>query len=52
MLTGYRIIAVPKGTVTNEMTLIARKKEHKIKACPCCGNENHDTDAWFCKYCG
>lgn len=52
MLMGYGIIAVPTGIVTNEMALALRKKETRAEACPGCGQEGHDTDAKFCKYCG
>ncbi|MCB0168035.1 MAG: ion transporter [Anaerolineae bacterium] len=51
MIIGYAIIAVPTGIVTVELTQAAR---HQVttQACPACGQEGHDRDAQFCKYCG
>ncbi len=54
MILGYAIIAVPTGIVTNEIMVAARSKKTKTttKACRFCGQEGHDQDAAFCKYCG
>jgi len=52
MFIGYGIIAVPTGIVTNEMAMAVRSKKHGHETCPGCGQEGHDKDAGFCKYCG
>jgi len=51
MIIGYSIIAVPTGLVTAEIIKLS-SKELSTKSCCCCNNENHDSDAKFCKYCG
>lgn len=51
MIIGYGIIAVPTGIVTAELSR-AYKKAISTQACPDCGNEGHDSDAKFCKFCG
>lgn len=50
MILGYGIIAVPTGIVTVEMTHAFRARP--LRACPDCGEDNHDADADFCKRCG
>jgi voltage-gated potassium channel len=49
MLLGYAIIAVPTGIVSAE---IIKGKQYNRIACHGCGDEGHDDDARFCKYCG
>jgi voltage-gated potassium channel len=51
MIIGYGIIAVPTGIVTVELSRAAHR-EVSTQACPECGQEGHDADAAFCKYCG
>lgn len=51
MITGYAIIAVPTGIVTVEMAEASRRIR-STRACPTCGEEDHDPDARFCKRCG
>ena len=50
MLLGYAVIAVPTGIVT--MELVNTSNEVTTRACTSCGNDGHDDDADFCKYCG
>ncbi|RMG76199.1 MAG: ion transporter [Bacteroidetes bacterium] len=50
MILGYAIIAVPTGIVTTE--LIRPSSKNNTQACRFCGEEGHDDDAVFCKYCG
>jgi len=51
MILGYAIIAVPTGIYSAEL---ARAFKHDVSnvACQNCGEEGHDTDAQYCKYCG
>jgi voltage-gated potassium channel len=49
MISGYVIIAVPTGIVTAEL---ARNNNLSNNACPSCGEEGHEIEADFCKYCG
>lgn len=51
MILGYAIIAVPTGIYSAELAR-AFKKDVSNTACQNCGEEGHDTDAEFCKYCG
>lgn len=51
MIMGYAIIAVPTGIYSSEL-MKAYKDEVTNNACINCGEEGHDTDAIFCKYCG
>jgi voltage-gated potassium channel len=52
MFIGYGIIAVPTGIITTDIALAVRNKKHGHEVCPGCGEEGHDRDAKFCKYCG
>ncbi len=53
MIMGYAIIAVPTGIYSSELLATAfRRKEVTNNACPSCGEDGHDKDADFCKYCG
>lgn len=49
MITGYAVIAVPTGIVTNE--LINSSVEGR-RICERCGKKGHDGDARYCKQCG
>jgi len=51
MIIGYAIIAVPTGIVTVEMSEASRRLK-STRACPSCGEEDHDPDARYCKRCG
>lgn len=50
MLLGYAVLAVPTGIVS--MELANTSKDVTTRACTECGNDGHDHDAVFCKYCG
>lgn len=52
MITGYGIIAVPTGIVTVEMAHLERSRRVSTRVCAHCGNEGHDPDARYCKFCG
>ncbi|MEO8986204.1 MAG: ion transporter [Rhodanobacter sp.] len=50
-LVGYSIIAVPTGIFTAELASGMRKQKMQWR-CPACGQDEHDSDAQFCKACG
>ena len=50
MIMGYAIIAVPTGIYSTE--LLKAYRETTNTACINCGEEGHDEDAGFCKFCG
>ncbi len=50
MIMGYGIIAVPTGIVTVELASAGRKGI-STQACTECGEDGHDPDAVYCKYC-
>lgn len=50
MIMGYAIIAVPTGIYSTELARAYRETTNN--ACVGCGEEGHDEDAEFCKYCG
>ena len=50
-LVGYSIIAVPTGIFTAELASGMRAQKTRLR-CPACGQEEHDSDAQFCKACG
>lgn len=57
MVMGYAIIAVPTGIVTTELANAGKEykdiKDSKDKQnCLTCLNNEHDSDAKFCKTCG
>ena len=52
MIVGYAIIAIPTGIVTVELTRAASSRRVTTEACPNCGQQGHDYDASYCKYCG
>jgi len=51
MILGYAIIAVPTGIYSAELAR-AFKKDVSNVACQNCGQEGHDIDADYCKFCG
>jgi len=51
MIMGYVVIAVPTGIVSSEL-LNQKELQHNTQACRYCGEEGHDDDAVYCKYCG
>ena len=51
MILGYSIIAVPTGIVTVGLVKTSDKPV-STQACPNCGEDGHDADAHYCKYCG
>ncbi len=51
MILGYAIIAVPTGIYSAELAR-AFKQDVSNVACQNCGEEGHDMDADYCKYCG
>ena len=51
MIMGYAIIAVPTGIYTAELAK-EYKRDVTNTACQNCGEEGHDDDALYCKYCG
>ncbi|PHS15302.1 MAG: ion transporter [Kangiella sp.] len=60
MILGYAIIAVPTGIYSAELAkVVTNSKVNDFKsieitriACENCGEDGHDADAGFCKYCG
>ncbi|MEL6923010.1 MAG: ion transporter [Bacteroidota bacterium] len=50
MILGYAVIAVPTGIVSAE--LVNQSYSTNTQACRNCGEDGHDDDADFCKYCG
>ncbi|MCK5134330.1 MAG: ion transporter [Bacteroidales bacterium] len=53
MLTGFSIIAVPTGIISVEISKAVKSgNKPSAKACANCGNNDHDSDAAYCKICG
>lgn len=56
MILGYAVIAVPTGIVTNEVSRAYKRKKIKeeinSQICSHCMEDEHDTNAKFCKTCG
>ncbi|MBS3803833.1 MAG: ion transporter [Oleiphilaceae bacterium] len=52
MLIGYSIIALPVGVFSAEVIRSIRAERYSDEACPGCGKHRHETDAYYCKYCG
>ena len=52
MLTGFAIIAVPMGIVTNEMAKAMGSRNLSPVTCKGCKKVGHDEDAHYCKVCG
>ncbi|HLC18929.1 MAG TPA: hypothetical protein VJM57_07950 [Thermodesulfobacteriota bacterium] len=50
MIMGYGIVAVPTGIVSVEISQAVSRRIPR--ACHNCGNEGHDSDAVYCKFCG
>jgi len=50
-LVGYSIIAVPTGIFTAELASGMRTQK-SMRHCEACGQNQHDSDARFCKTCG
>ena len=51
MIMGYAIIAVPTGIYSAELAKVYRE-DVTNNACPSCGEDGHDVDAIYCKFCG
>jgi len=49
MIIGYGVIAVPTGIFASEL---ANSKMKPVEICTHCNNQQHDTDAKYCKICG
>jgi len=49
MILGYAVIAVPTGIVSVELNE-AMHGDHR--ACPDCGEQGHELDSRYCRYCG
>ena len=52
MVMGYGIIAVPTGIYSAELIKTFKSDKINNDACPSCGEDGHDYDAEYCKYCG
>lgn len=52
MILGYAVIAVPTGIVSAELVDQTKKAATNTQACRYCGEDGHDDDAKYCKYCG
>ncbi|MEO1517808.1 MAG: ion transporter [Bacteroidota bacterium] len=53
MILGYAVIAVPTGIVSSEFVSQYRSRSQlSTQACRYCGEDGHDNDALYCKYCG
>ena len=53
MILSYSMLAVPTGIVTVQLSAMQRRQDQKLtRACQACGQDGHDMDADFCKYCG
>ena len=52
MVMGYGIIAVPTGIYSAELIKTFKSDKINNEACPECGEDGHDYDAEYCKYCG
>lgn len=52
MILGYAVIAVPTGIVSSEFIKGDDSLKNNTQACRYCGQEGHDDDAAYCKYCG
>ena len=46
------MLAVPTGIVTVQLSAMQRRQDQKLaRACDSCGQDGHDMNADFCKYC-
>ena len=56
MILGYAVIAVPTGIVSSEVSRAYKRRKQKEKIntqiCSHCMDDNHHSDAKFCKSCG
>jgi len=53
MILSYSMLAVPTGIVTVQLSAMQRRQDQKLtRSCHSCGQDGHDMDADFCKYCG
>jgi len=52
MILGYAVIAVPTGIVSAEFISQNKELQTNTQACRYCGQDGHDDDAEYCKYCG
>lgn len=52
MILGYAVIAVPTGIVSAELVDQTKQIATNTQACRYCGEDGHDDDALYCKYCG
>jgi voltage-gated potassium channel len=52
MIIGYSIIAVPTGIITVEMSRKQTRGDVNTIHCPNCSKEGHDSNAYYCKFCG
>ncbi|WP_064558017.1 ion transporter [Buttiauxella brennerae] len=51
ILIGYSVIAIPTGILTAQMTAELQRKRLARK-CPLCHQQDHETNAQYCKSCG
>lgn len=52
MLIGYSIIAVPTGVFSAQVIRSIREERYSEEACPGCGHDRHDKQAYYCLRCG
>ena len=52
ILVGYSLIIVPTGFVSAEMIDSRRQQTVSTQTCSYCMDENHATDAVYCRICG
>lgn len=50
MILGYGVLAVPTGIVSVELNEVMQQTD--TRSCPGCGQDGHEEDASFCKFCG
>lgn len=51
ILVGYSVIAIPTGILTAQMSQDLQKKS-RLRACTRCHEDEHESDANYCKTCG
>lgn len=51
ILVGYSVIAIPTGILTAQMTQELQKKS-ALRSCLRCHQDEHESDAHYCKICG
>ena len=52
MLIGYSIIAVPTGVFSAQVIRSIREERYSEEACPGCGHDRHEKNAYYCLRCG